>query len=142
MSLGYGYSLYLKNSRCFQSLDPFLKLRNVQICQSLTVLNLSGPLAFSDSRIWGCRCGSGPGIPPESGPGWLECGPPRPGKSSFSLVGVLPRTGSPGGGPLWPPSGCPPQQGQIRGFYTTKQQKQPTPVHIFTSYLRLSHFLF
>ena len=44
-----------------------------------------------NSQILGfgvCRCGSGPGIPSESGPRGPERGPPRPEKSSFSLVGV------------------------------------------------------
>ena len=126
--------LYLRSSCCFQSLDPFLKLRNGQICQSLTFLNLSVPLKFSDSRLWGLQVRLRARDSSRIRPRVAGMRPPEAGEILvFFCRGreLFPRTGSPGGGPLWPPCGCPAQQGQILGFYTTKQQKQPTPVHIF-----------
>ena len=77
--------LILRNSCCFQSLDPFLKLRNVQICQGLTFLNLSRPLEFSDSRVWGLQVRLRARDSSKIRPRMAGMRPPRPGKSSFSL---------------------------------------------------------
>ena len=66
-SVQYGYSLCLRKAYSSESLNSLLKLRSVQMCQSLVFLNPG--LVVHPFVVFSCVLICGVAVP-RSGPGW------------------------------------------------------------------------